>query len=117
MVNVELHESEAFAKLAEYEALSYGKPNDNLSQIANKLKISIINEIGENNYYEIVQSPEYTSLLGAIKKRMDILKRRCKDMPKGYRTAIEKTYNSEYESKYKLQRKWFGRGAWAVKWS
>ena len=46
MINVELHESEAFAKLAEYEVTAAANDRENITQCINKLKLSLINAVG-----------------------------------------------------------------------
>jgi hypothetical protein len=110
MINVELHDSEAFGKLAEYESRLFHSKNEGLIQCLNTLKISIIKEIGEINYYEIVASEEYQRLLSVMKSKTDMMieGRFCKGKYKQFLT-------NEYKAKLKFQRRWFGRGAWAVK--
>ena len=110
MLNVELHDSEAFGKLAEYESRLFHSKDEGLIQSLNTLKISIIKEIGEINYYEIIASDEYQRLLSVMKNKTDMIfeERFCKGKYKQILT-------NEYKAKLKFQRRWFGRGAWAVK--
>lgn len=116
MINVELHESEAFAKLAEYEASSHLNDADHLSQAINKLKLSLINSIGEVNYYQLVASDEYADLLGVIKRRIDLVNgAEAGGYRNRFREAVKKTYSDEQRFKRKLQRVWFGRGGWALR--
>ena len=116
MINVELQESEAVGKLAEYYCIADLNKTDHVTQAINKLKLSLINSMGEVNYYQLVQCDEYLALLGVIKRRIDLVGGRLKH---GYRNrlreALAKTYKDEYRYKRKIQRIWFGRGGWALK--
>ena len=115
MIPVELHESEAFAKLAEYEATAHANDKENITQCINKLKLSLINAIGEINYYEIIQSEEYLKMLGVTKDRISLISDPDWLGVKKFRAKLQKIYNDEYQAKRKFQKRWFGRGAWAIK--
>ena len=111
MIRVELQECEAFAKLAEYESSLFLKNSEDTVQAINKLKVSIIQEIGDINYYEVVNSEEYLNLLGVIKSRLTLVKQ-----GKEFRRRhLVDFYNREYKCKLKLQKRWFNRSSWAVR--
>lgn len=116
MIFVELQESEAVAKLAEYEATADINDSDHIAQARNKLKLSLINAIGEVNYYEMVNSQEYANILGVIKRRINLVNgREVAGYSTRLRQEIKKTYSDEQRHKKQLQRIWFGRGGWALR--
>jgi hypothetical protein len=111
MIRVELQECEAFSKLAEYEASLFLKNSEETTQAINKLKVSVIQEIGDINYYEVVNSEEYLNLLGVIKGRLTFIK----EGKEFRRRHLVDFYNREYKCKLKLQKRWFNRSSWAVR--
>jgi hypothetical protein len=111
MIRVELQECEAFAKLAEYESSLFLKNSEDTVQAINKLKVSIIQEIGDINYYEAVNSEEYCALLGVIKGRLTF----TKEGKEFRRRHLVDFYNREYKCKLRLQKRWFNRSSWAVR--
>ena len=116
MINVELQECEAFAKLAEYQASQKLNDLDNSNQAQNKLKLSLINQIGEVNYYQLIQSEEFQNLYGVISRRIELVNAgRSSGYASRFKEALKKTYDDEYRYKRKLQRVWFGRGGWALR--